>query len=131
MALSSPSTDKRDGCLKPSFFFPIFRYHRVSTVIRLNEKMYPHEAFEDEGVKVIDMEYPDGSNPYDETIVKFIQICDKEIAGGRAIAVHCRAGLGRTGTLIGLYIMHKYGWDAVTTIAWLRLCRPGSVVGDQ
>lgn len=127
LAMSSPSTYE----MKPRFFLPFFKYNRVSTIIRLNEKMYRHEDFEDEGVSVIDMEYPDGSNPYNDIIVKFIQLCDREISKGRALAVHCRAGLGRTGTLIGLYMMHKYGFDARSAIAWLRLCRPGSVVGDQ
>ena len=45
--------------------------------------------------------------------------------------MHCRAGLGRTGTLIGLYLMHKYRCSSRIAIAWLRLCRPGSIVGEQ
>lgn len=127
MAMSSPSTTD----LRPRFFLPYFKYNRVSTIIRLNEPMYKDSEFEDDGVKAVDMEYPDGSNPYNDTIVKFIQICDRELAKGNALAVHCRAGLGRTGTLIGLYMMHKFGFSARSAIAWLRLCRPGSVVGDQ
>ena len=47
------------------------------------------------------------------------------------MAVHCRAGLGRTGTLIGLYIMHKWGFEAKALIAWMRICRAGMVVGEQ
>ena len=47
------------------------------------------------------------------------------------MAVHCRAGLGRTGTLIGLYMMHEFEVDFRTALAWLRMCRPGSVVGEQ
>ena len=93
--------------------------------------MYEPQDFEKVGIKVEDMEYPDGSNPSDVMIKDFIQVCDREISKGRSVAVHCRAGLGRTGTLIALFLMLKFDVEAKTSIAWLRLCRPGSVVGDQ
>lgn len=41
------------------------------------------------------------------------------------------AGLGRTGSLIGAYIMKHYHFTALEAIAWLRVCRPGSVIGHQ
>ncbi len=37
----------------------------------------------------------------DEVVGRFLDMCDRE---GRA-AVHCRAGLGRTGKLIALWLM--------------------------
>lgn len=48
-----------------------------------------------------------------------------------AIAVHCKAGLGRTGSLIGAYIVKHFRFTAKEAIAWLRICRPGSVIGQQ
>lgn len=45
--------------------------------------------------------------------------------------MHCKAGLGRTGSLIGCYIMKHWRWTALETIAWLRICRPGSIIGHQ
>ena len=41
------------------------------------------------------------------------------------------AGLGRTGTLIGAYLMKHHKFTAAEAIAWLRICRPGSVIGPQ
>ena len=72
LAMSSPSSSQRDGALKPSFFINYFITHRVKSVVRLNEKMYSHEQFENSDIDVYDMEYPDGSNPPDEIIVEFI-----------------------------------------------------------
>ena len=45
--------------------------------------------------------------------------------------MHCLAGLGRTGTLIALYMMKHLGFTANESIAWLRIARPGSVIGPQ
>jgi cell division cycle 14 len=39
--------------------------------------------------------------------------------------------LGRTGTLIGAYLIWKYGFTANEAIAFMRIVRPGSVVGPQ
>ena len=47
------------------------------------------------------------------------------------IQCHCVAGLGRTGTLIGCYLMKHYEMSAAETIAWIRIVRPGSILGPQ
>lgn len=41
------------------------------------------------------------------------------------------AGLGRTGTLIACYIMKHYRFTAAEAIAWIRIARPGSIIGPQ
>lgn len=41
------------------------------------------------------------------------------------------AGLGRTGSLIACYIMKHYKFTAEEAIAWIRICRPGSIIGHQ
>ena len=77
------------------------------------------------------MEFPDGSCPSDSTVKKFTEV-EKKFENNGGVAVHCRAGLGRTGTIIGCYLIQKYKIsDAKALIAWMRLCRPGMVVGDQ
>ncbi|KAI8432799.1 hypothetical protein MSG28_013749 [Choristoneura fumiferana] len=40
-------------------------------------------------------------------------------------------GLGRTGSLIGSYLIKHYRMSAREAIGWMRICRPGSVIGHQ
>ncbi len=45
--------------------------------------------------------------------------------------VHCKAGLGRTGVLICCYMIKYYGFTAQEAMGYIRVCRPGSVIGPQ
>ncbi|XP_016373376.1 dual specificity protein phosphatase CDC14A [Sinocyclocheilus rhinocerous] len=73
----------------PEAYFPYFRKHNITTIIRLNKKMYEAKRFTE------------------------------------------MAGLGRTGTLIGCYMMKHFRLTAAEAIAWIRICRPGSIIGPQ
>ncbi len=47
------------------------------------------------------------------------------------MAVHCKAGLGRTGSLIACYAMKHYFFPSADFIGWIRIARPGSILGPQ
>uniref|UniRef100_A0AAY5E9D4 Cell division cycle 14A n=1 Tax=Electrophorus electricus TaxID=8005 RepID=A0AAY5E9D4_ELEEL len=112
----------------PEAYFPYFRKHNVTTVIRLNKKIYEAKRFTDAGFDHYDLFFVDGSTPSDVITRRFLHICESTSG---AVAVHCKAGLGRTGTLIGCYLMKHYRFTAAEAIAWIRICRPGSVIGPQ
>ena len=107
---------------------PYFRRRGVTTVVRLNRPAYDAAAFRRAGLRHDDLVYQDGSNPPDAVLREFLRVCEE--APG-AIAVHCKAGLGRTGTCIGAYMMKHYGFTAREAIGWMRVARPGSVIGPQ
>ncbi|KAG7201960.1 hypothetical protein KM043_004664 [Ampulex compressa] len=112
----------------PELYFTYFRRNNVTTIIRLNKKMYDASSFTEAGFDHKDLFFVDGSTPTESITRQFLKIVEN--AKG-AVAVHCKAGLGRTGSLIGCYIMKHYHLTAHETIAWIRICRPGSVIGHQ
>eukprot|EP00760_Papus_ankaliazontas_P000911 PhM_4_TR10306/c0_g1_i1/m.42824/K06639/CDC14; cell division cycle 14 len=109
---------------------PILREQNVRHVIRLNDKEYDRRAFTRVGIQHLELQFPDGSTPCDAILKKFMDYCEAA-ASGVALAVHCKAGLGRTGTLIACYMMKHYGLTAKECIAWCRMARPGCIIGPQ
>jgi protein-tyrosine phosphatase len=135
LAFAGPSYERRvspEGycTLAPSDYIPYFKEKKVSLVVRLNKKAYHEQDFKKAGIDHLEQFYVDGSCPP-------ISILDRVIEGfesvpkDEAFAVHCKAGLGRTGTCIGAYIMKHYRFTASEVIAWMRICRPGMVIGPQ
>lgn len=112
----------------PESYFSYFRQNNVTTIVRLNKKIYDASQFINAGFDHRDLFFRDGSTPTDNIVRQFLKIAENT---NGAIAVHCKAGLGRTGSLIGCYIMKHYHLTAHETIAWIRICRPGSVIGHQ
>ena len=101
---------QRSGFTPEEYCESVFKTWNVKKVIRLNEAKYDRRRFITQGVSHTDLFFVDGSNPSDEIANDFMKICERhfESQNSGAIAVHCKAGLGRTGTLIGLYAMKHY-----------------------
>ncbi|ESO06665.1 hypothetical protein HELRODRAFT_188439 [Helobdella robusta] len=115
----------------PELYIEHFKKANINVVVRLNNKTYESNSFKKAGLQHHDLYFPDGSTPSVCLVEKFLKICREAEAKGVAVAVHCKAGLGRTGTLISCYLMDKYGMTAKQSIAWTRIARPGSVMGVQ
>ncbi|XP_022119128.2 dual specificity protein phosphatase CDC14C isoform X1 [Pieris rapae] len=112
----------------PEMYVSYFLENNVRIVIRLNKKLYDGNVFSSVGITHYDLFFPDGTCPPRHILLKFLQISEESYD---AIAVHCKAGLGRTGSLIGCYLIKHYRMTAREAIAWMRICRPGSVIGHQ
>ena len=114
--------------MTPEDYIPYFKKKNVKLVVRLNKKYYDERKFINAGINHIELYYLDGSVPPIRILKKVLEAiegCDG------AIAVHCKAGLGRAGTCTASWIMKKYRMTAAETIGWMRICRPGTIIGPQ
>ena len=109
-----------------------FTRRRVGLVVRLNSQLYSPSYFTALGIQHLDMIFDDGTCPPLPMVRRFITLAhDMIINKKKSIAVHCKAGLGRTGCLIGAYLIYRHGFTANEIIAFMRFMRPGMVVGPQ
>ncbi|UNI14902.1 cell division control protein 14 [Purpureocillium takamizusanense] len=109
-----------------------FSEKNIGLVVRLNSPLYSPSYFEALGIQHLDMIFDDGTCPTLTTVRKFIRLAHETITvRKKGIAVHCKAGLGRTGCLIGAYLIYRHGFTADEVISFMRFMRPGMVVGPQ
>ena len=109
-----------------------FKERSIGLVVRLNSELYSPSYFTALGIEHVDMIFDDGTYPALGMVRKFIKLAHETINKQKKnVAVHCKAGLGRTGCLIGAYLIYRYGFTANDLIAFMRFMRPGMVVGPQ
>jgi protein-tyrosine phosphatase len=66
------------------------------------------------------------STPSRAEMIRTLDTIDTALAGGQTVYVHCWAGIGRTGTVVGCYLVRHglSGTQALEEIAQLRQGTP-------
>eukprot|EP01104_Vermistella_antarctica_P013733 TRINITY_DN4203_c2_g1_i1.p1 TRINITY_DN4203_c2_g1~~TRINITY_DN4203_c2_g1_i1.p1 ORF type:complete len:270 (+),score=43.44 TRINITY_DN4203_c2_g1_i1:155-964(+) len=79
-------------------------------------------------VKQYHINWRDHAVPTEAQVNEVLDVMNIVITNDKkAVAVHCFAGKGRTGTLLACYLVRYCGHGAAQSIGKVRTCRPGSI----
>jgi protein-tyrosine phosphatase len=81
------------------------------------------------GIDTVHFPIPDGSTPVPEEMPSFTELVEKIVGAARAgktVVIHCRGGLGRTGTVAACCLV-ALGHGPADAVQSVRAVRPGAV----
>jgi atypical dual specificity phosphatase len=114
------------ACPRSSEDLQWLRRNGVDVLISLTEDPLPRHWLNDTGMLAVSIPVPDMSPPTQRQLDHVIGTISKANASRMGVAIHCAAGLGRTGTVLAAYFVSK-GMSAREAMVKVRDLRPGSV----
>jgi atypical dual specificity phosphatase len=110
--------------------FAWLREQGVEVLVSLTEDRPRRDWTDDAGLLVFHEPLEDMEAPTQEQLDRAVSAMLRAMDQNKGVAVHCGAGLGRTGVVIAAYFVAK-GATAQNAIARIRRLRPGSVETDE
>ena len=102
------------------------RQQGIELLVSLTEEPPPRRWINEAGLFHVHVPVVDMEAPTQEQLDQCISAIQRIHEQGRAAAVHCTAGLGRTGTILAAYLVHR-GMPPAEAMDLVRTLRPGSI----
>jgi atypical dual specificity phosphatase len=103
--------------------------HRVAAIISLLEVEPALDLYHTKGFFARNIPVHDFQAPSQSQIVECMEILHQLNARGVPTYIHCYAGLGRSGTMAGAWLIRS-GTAPVEAITKIRRARPGAIESD-
>jgi atypical dual specificity phosphatase len=106
------------------------RRQGIELLISLTEDPPRRDWVNDAGLLVMHVPVEDMEAPTQGQLDRCVSAIERANGQGMGVAVHCGAGLGRTGVILAAYFVAK-GVSAQNAIGKVRRLRPGSIETDE
>lgn len=106
------------------------RQQGIDVLLSLTEDPPRRDWINDAGLLLVHVPMVDMEAPSQEQLDHCISAIHRANERNMGVAVHCGAGMGRTGVVLACYFVTK-GLSAQNAIARVRRLRPGSVETDE
>ncbi len=105
---------------------PVLHDAGIRAVVSLLNIPSDTAVYEPAGLDYLCLPIPDGLAPDFTQADEFVRFVQTHKAAGHAVAVHCHAGLGRTGTMLAAYLIAE-GADATVALLKVRSAEPAAI----
>ena len=105
---------------------PLLVEAHIGAVVCLLDAPAMGVVYRGSGIEFLNVPIPDGRAPTAQGLLRIIDFIDRQRSQGRAVAVHCEAGLGRTGTVLAGYLIAQ-GAGAAAAVQRIRQIEPAAI----
>lgn len=102
----------------------------IGAILTLTEQPLQPEPLARHGLVALHLPILDQTAPFPADFTSALDFIEAQHSLSRAVLVHCRFGMGRTGTILAAWLIRR-GVTAEQAIARLRAVRPGSVTTEE
>ena len=106
------------------------RQQGIQVLVSLTEDPLRRDWVNDAGLMMYHVPMEDMEAPTQEQLDACVSAINRALERNLGVAVHCEAGLGRTGTVLAAFFVIK-GMSAANAVARIRRLRPGSIETDE
>jgi atypical dual specificity phosphatase len=110
--------------------FAWLREQGIEVLLSLTEDRPRRDWADEAGLLVFHEPLEDMEAPTQDQLDRAVSAMLRAMSLNKGVAVHCGAGLGRTGVVLAAYFVAK-GATAQNAVARIRRLRPGSIETDE